>query len=1334
MTKKNCVFVFLSVVIILLSGANQFVSGQMKFTNISIAQGLSQTTVYDITQSKSNHLWIATADGLNRYDSYTFTVYRHNPKDSLSIGGNTVRTLYPSMDGSLWIGTTSGLSYYNAEQDCFRNYPMADSDGNLEIYDIEDSGNHTLVLATNKGLLLFNKTEGRFENHRHIKNLKVLTLEKIDQQILAGTEAGLYLYTPAIDQITMIVKEFRKYTINAIKYIPYKGLWIGTEGNGLYFTNLKFQVTREFRHKTKIPGQEISSDFVRTINLDYEQRLWVGTFDGLNIYNASTNAFDRYYHDIEDNSTISQNSIRTIFPDNQGGIWLGSYFCGLDYYHPLQNKFGLIQQSLKPNSLSDNVISSIAEEPETGNLWIGTNDNGVNYYIPAQNKFIYFRKNNNTTNTLVSNNIKQILPVNDGKTWVGTHGGGLSYIHRTSGNVENFTTSNSNIISNNVYALLLEENGLLWLGTLNGLQLFDPRKKEFTPHFLYNILPEISGQPIFHLFQDSEKRIWIGTDRNLYAYTPATRGTQSFLPMDNGQTAGQILCIQEDEARNIWAGTRSGLFRIESNSNQVTHYTTADGLPNEVIYGILEDSYNRLWLSTNKGLVCFDTKNNTFRTYTAADGLQSDQFNHYSYCKTSKGVFYFGGVEGVTHFIPEHLQDNPFTPQAAVSGLTLFNREVTPGDATGLLQKNISRTEKITFHADQNFFALRFTALNFLSAQKNTFRYKLKGFDKDWYTTPKQEATYSNLRPGTYTFHLNVANNDGKWSPVTTTLEIEILPAWYQTAWARIVFILLLAGIAYTVFKFYKTRIQLSQNEELNQMKVRFFVNITHELRTPLTLILSPLRDILQRGVADKWVKNQLEYIQRSADRLLYLVNQTLDYRRAELGVFKLQVNEQPVEILTRELFGLFRNQAKQKNITYEFVSQINDHKFPLDINYLERILLNLLSNAFKYTPNNGQITLTVKENAGKLIFEIQDNGCGIAKEEQEKVFERFYQVHEDQTSSGIGLSLVKLLVEQHHGVITLDSEPGRGSLFRVEIPTAPETYAPEEWNISDTPEQWDTQRMDFPEALTDKAPQDTPPQDSPANRETILIADDDRDVLNYLVSGLSPLYRVLTASNGEEGLALLKTHTVDLIVTDIVMPGMDGLRFCKTVKQNINTSHISIIMLTARNSVDEQLEGLKCGADDYLSKPFLLPVLNLKIANLLKARHRLENHYLTERGFKPEKKSFNKADEALLQKCRAIIEKNIGEVDFSVDDLSRDVGMSRSNLHLKLKSITGESAIELIRNIKFDKACQLLEDGRYSIAEISVMVGFNTPSYFTGSFKKQLGCLPSEYLKKIAN
>lgn len=1327
--------IFTSVAIFLICGAYQTVCGQIKFTNISIAQGLSQTTVFDITQSKNNHLWIGTADGLNRYDSYTFTVYRHRPGDSLSLAGNTVRALYPDTDGSLWVGTTSGLSHYNTEQDRFRNFRTKDTTDNLEIYDIEDAGNNKLLLASNQGLLIFDKASGSLKNSHLISNLKVVTLEKMDQQILVGTASGLYLYTPEIDQINMVVKEFQKYTINAIKYIPYKGLWVGTEGNGLYFTDLNFHITREFRHNAPLSSRRISSDFVRTISLDYEQRLWVGTFDGLNIYNASTNSFDPYFHDIEDNFTISQNSIRTIYPDNQGGIWLGTYFCGLDYYHPLQNKFGLIRQSLKPNSLSDNVISSIVEEPLTGNLWIGTNDNGVNYYIPSQNKFIYFRKDEHQNNTLASNNIKQILPAGDGNAWIGTHGGGLGYIHRASGKIENFTTAGSNIISNNIYTLLSAENGLLWIGSLDGLQLFDTHKREFISHFLHKSHPSIARQAIFFLFRDTENRIWIGTDRNLYAFTPQTGEVETYLSADGENGYNPILCIQEDSAHNIWAGSRLGLFRIAQGTKQITHYTTANGLPNDVVYGIIEDSYNRLWLSTNKGLSCFDIKNSIFRTYTDADGLQSDQFNNYSYCKTSKGVFYFGGVEGITFFIPEHLQDNPFTPQATLSGLTLFNREVKPGDATGLLQKNISHTEKLVFRHDQNFFALHFVAPNFLSAQKNMFRYKLEGFDKDWYTTPKREVTYSNLAPGTYTFHLNVANNDGKWSPRTTNLQIEILPVWYQTTWARAGFLLLLGAIGYVVFKFYRTRLQLSQNEELTQMKVRFFVNITHELRTPLTLIVSPLQEILQRGVADKWLKKQLEYIQKSTDRLLYLVNQTLDYRRAELGVFTLKVSQQPLELLAHDIFGLFRTQSRQKNIAYEFISELSRTDYPVDTNYLERILLNLLSNAFKYTPENGQITLSIRESKGLVVFEVRDSGCGIAKEEQNKVFERFYQVHKDASSSGIGLSLVKLLVEQHHGTISLESEPDRGSAFRVALPATPEAYSPQEWDIPGTEEQKEGQPGNLPVSLTDETllpPSATETAATP--HATILVVDDNRDVVNYLLSGLTPRYKVLAAGNGEEALALMKTDAVDLIITDVVMPGMDGLRFCKTVKQNINTSHISIIMLTARNSVEEQLEGLKNGADDYLSKPFLFPVLNAKIANLLKARQRVANHYLTERGLEAEKKSFNTADEALLKKCRAIVEKHLDQVDFSVDDLSREMGMSRSTLHLKLKSVTGESTIEFIRKIKFDKACQLLQDGRYSIAEISVMVGFNTPSYFTGSFKKQMGCLPTEYIKKMAN
>lgn len=1309
-----------------------------KFKNISIDQGLSQTTVFDVAQDKSGNLWIATADGLNKYDSYTFTVYRNNYQDSLSLADNMVRTVKMDSNGILWVGTACGLSQYDAAKDGFRNYFLWDGNEKAQVMDIEEIDNNQLLLATNSGLRLFNKNQLDFTPVTLLKNTRIITLVRMDKQILVGTAEGLYLYTPGNEQISVAVRELQSSPINTIQYVPYKGFWVGTEGQGLYFIDLNFRIVQRYRHQATPPDKNISSDFVRAVCMDYEQRLWVGTFVGLNVYNASTDTFDAYYHDMEDNSTISQNSIRIVFPDNQGGIWLGTYFCGLDYYHPLQNRFGLIRQSLKPNSLKDDVISCIVEEKTTGNLWIGTNDEGVNYYNLQQNRFSYFRNDDQHGATLQSNNIKCILPDEQGSAWVGTHGGGLSLIHRSNGRVTSYTTGNSKITSNNVYALLADESSTaFWVGTLEGMQLFHPNNRSFTPHFLEEKYPELRNTPIFCLFRDSRKKVWIGTDKKILVWNPESKQLQTALFKPESRPVGQILCIQETSDGHIWIGTRNGLYQLDHTEKLVNSFTTDNGLPNNVVYGILEDSYGRLWLSTNNGLTCFDIKNNKFRTYTESDGIQSNQFNNYSYCKTTRGRLYFGGVKGITWFVPEQLQDNPFAPQAMLSRLTLFNEEVKPGDASGILQQSISQTQKLQFRAGQNFFGLHFSAPNYLSARKNTFQYMLEGFDKNWYTTATPEVSYSNLSPGTYTFRLNVANNDGKWSPQTTLLEIEILPAWYQTWW----FTLLLLGLAGILglagFKYYKTRLQLTQNEELAQAKIRFFVNITHELRTPLTLILSPIQEILQRGVSDKWLRSQVEYIQRSANRLLALVNQTLDYRRAELGVFGLKVFNQSAETVAHDIYMLFYKYARQKNMTYEFISDLNGKSYPLDINYLERILLNLLSNAFKYTPDGGRITLTLKEQQQRLIIEVSDTGCGIAKEEQQKIFERFYQINKDQMSSGIGLSLVKLLTESHHGQITLSSMPGEGSVFTISLPTSLTAYSDSELDHTGS----GSTSLDLPLKLQDLAPGNIPEAEKtihsamPENPEaTLLLVDDDENLLRYLSENLRTHYRIFTATDGDAALSLIKEHPIELVITDVMMPGMDGIKLCKTIKQNINTSHIYVIMLTAMDDVDHQLTGLRNGADDYLAKPFVLSVLTTKISNLLKARRRLTSHALSGQNISSEAVGLNAADEELLKKCRAVIEKHIDNVDFSVDELSKSMGMSRSTLHLKLKSVTGESTIEFIRKIKFERACQLLQDGRYTIAEISSMVGFSTPSYFAGSFKKQMGCLPTEYLKKTRN
>lgn len=589
------------------------------------------------------------------------------------------------------------------------------------------------------------------------------------------------------------------------------------------------------------------------------------------------------------------------------------------------------------------------------------------------------------------------------------------------------------------------------------------------------------------------------------------------------------------------------------------------------------------------------------------------------------------------------------------------------------------------------------------------------------------------------------ANNDGKWNEEPTVLHIRVLPVWYCTWWALSLFALSFMLVVFGIVRYFwlrksmqaeilMERLDKEKQEEISQMKIRFYVNISHELRTPLTLIVAPLQELLSR-ISGHWEHEQLLYIQRNTNRLLHLVNQLMDYRRAELGIFELRLVSANAYKRVLNSFMNYESLSKKKDIDYNFYTELQDKELLFDENYLDLIVNNLLSNAFKYTEEGESITVKLYQEAGDLVLQVTDTGIGIPKEKQEKIFERFYQVESGREGSGIGLSLVQRLVELHHGRIELESEPGKGSTFSIYLPQDKSVYSREELlggeENADNQRVYSTNAHDVYIGDEEEADTESEEDENTNKRGTLLVVEDNKELRQYLVNGLSGLFNMLEAENGQKALDILKEKEVDLIVTDVMMPVMDGAKLCKLVKQNLRTCHIPIYMLSAKADIKYQLEGLQVGADDYIAKPFSMAILKAKIMNMLRTRHRIFEHYSNTTEIEPEKLTNNTMDEELLRKAIAVIERNMDNVEFSTEQFAREMNMSRSNLHLKLKAITGKSAIDFIHKIRFNRACQLLQEGKYNVSEISFMVGYNTPSYFAARFKKYIGCLPTEYGKK---
>lgn len=1318
------------------------VSAQISFTHLGINDGLSQSTVFDITQDAKGNMWFSTFNGVNKYNGYDFTVYLHEEGNPHSISHNTARTIKASNNGKVWIGTDEGLSCYDPVEDLFYNYYYEKDKKRAAVTGIVEIDPEYLLVNTSHGLTLFNIPQSAFTTDKMdaaLLSLKATAIHRYHDRIYIGTSQGVFAYSltrHTLQTILTFPEQASKEVLTILQQSD-SLLWIGTEGNGLYAVH---PGTNTIKHYTANNGNSISSNFVRSLALDAQNRLWIGTFTSLYIYDEENDRFIAHVSDRLQEQSLSQSSIRSIFKDSQGGMWLGTYYGGINYYHPLRERFQHLHFTPHLSSLNDNVIGCITED-RTGCLWIGTNSGGVNKYNPSSKTFTYYQAQQG----LGANDVKAIyIDEAADKVYIGTHTGGLNILHRSTGRIENYTTENSTLTDNNVYDILpSDKEGNLWIGTLNGLFSFNSNQRKFI-----EIATDTDGKAqdksrIRDLMTDSKQRLWIGGENGitLYSHQQGQLHPLPLLDKHKDLKNAFVYCIHEANNGIFWIGTRSGLYQFNEKKNELTRYSVPDGLPNPVVYGILEDRLGRLWISTDKGLSCLHPETEKFRNFTSMDGLQSNQFTPKACCRTAKGEMYFGGINGISIFQPEQMRDNPYVPSPIITDMEIFNIPVVPHDKTGILDKHISETAQITLQNEQSSFTLNFSVPNYIAGRHNTFAYQLEGYDKEWYHTDGNHhwATYTNLPAGRYNFLVKAANNDGKWNETPTSLIITILPAWYQTWWAITLFLLAASGFIAWIFYYQMERINKKRNEELQEMKTRFFIDISHELRTPLTLILAPLQELLLR-TNDRWTRNQLEYIKRNADRLLHLVNQLMDYRRAEKGVFELKVKATYAYNIVEKNFRFYEQLAKRKQITYELQSDLMDKKVFCDANYLELILNNLLSNAFKYTDKGQSITVFLKEDGTNLLLQVKDTGAGIPVDKQAKIFERFYQVENDHPGSGIGLSLVQKLVELHHGHLELESVDHEGSCFSIYLPKNKEAYKPEELAKTDAEKQmYSTNVKDMYIVDTEEEKEDTEQQSVDAGtsvsegkhkKETILIVEDNTEIQQYLSEELSKSFIILEAGNGEEALEVVKENEIDLIITDVMMPIMDGIKLCRSIKQNLKTCHIPVIILSAKSELSDQLEGLQVGADDYIPKPFSLALIVTKIKNILRTHYRSIEHYSNSLEIEPEKIALNPLDEEFLTKAVSIVEKHMDNIEFSTDEFARELYMSRSSLHMKMKAITGESTAEFIRKIRFNQACKLLKEGRYNVAEISLMVGFNTPSYFATCFKKYVGCLPSEYIK----
>lgn len=1336
------------------------------FTHLSVKHGLSQNGVMSIFKDSKGFIWFGTRDGLNRYDGYQFKVFRHDSQEPTGLSNNFIRAITEDPDGTLWIATDDGLNSYNRESEKFNTYKNIPSDNNSlsnnKVISLLCSPSGDLWIGTENGLNLKRKDSESFKRYNHTPNSSntlsddYISALHLDTQnhLWVGTKTGglnkLDLKSNHIKQFSHDPSKNNTISSNSIGVITENKdgtIWIGTEDNGI--TVLKNDTI--IKH-LKQDDDSLSNNIIRELKFDKKGNLWIATYDGLNYYHLENEKFSIYKNIPGDPHSLSHNSIRSLYLDDNGYLWAGTYFGGVNILNQDFYNFSHFQNNpINTKSLGYNIVGGMAEDKD-GNLWIGTEGGGLFHFNYNDQSFTPIKAFKGTL--LNTTTIKALLVDSNQNLWIGTHLNGLLKINLESGMVNKFKHSKDNdtsIWDNSIASLLEDHLGRIWIGTLSGLNLYEPDGNTLSRMKLRTNIASYDNA-ITTLFQDSKYNLWVGTRSNgLLKYSKDSIKYYLHTADDKSSIShNSIYTITEDVENNIWIGTYGGGINLLDKKNEsFKKYGTKDGLVNDIVYEIEEDEHHRLWISTPTGMSMFDRKTTSFKNFTPSKGLPIIEFNQGSMLKHSKGQMFVGGFNGLLAFYPSRIKENPMEPEVFLEQLRLFNQPVIPGEDNKILNKPLNETKVIEYAYSDNVFTIEFIAFQYPQMGENQYAFKLEGFENNWnYVGSKRTATYTNLDPGTYIFKVKVANSDGIWSKNIKSIKIIKHPPYWKTVWAYLLYSILAFIVFMVIRKYFLIKLNLENNleleklkkrqlEKLTKLKLSFFTNISHDFRTPLTLIHSPLQELI-RNSEDSTTHGQLQLIKKNVNYMLRLIDQLMDFRKMESKKVPLRLIDEPLIPFIKEIIYSFQELAKAQNIKYSFTSRFPNKKVLFDRNKLEKIIYNLLSNAFKYTPEGGEIKVEVYTSHisdtknGKYACNdyveivVYNSGNGIEKKNLKKIFDRFYQGdnhdHFAQPGSGIGLSLVKGLVKIHKGYIKANSEVNKYTELVVGIPlenvyqnvdAIQSTHLKNESNKND---------LSLPTVAKIK---------DKKHDHSILIVEDHYDLRSFLEQSFSSNYEVRTAKNGEEALAILNEMSPSIILSDIMMPIMSGLELCRSVKTNPKTQHIPVLLLTARSSRAIELDGYDSGADDFISKPFNMDILKLKVKNLIASKKRIQLQSRKEVLLGEAHINNNSADDEFLKKLSDYIRDNISNPELNVNKTGEDMGISRVHLYRKVKAITGKTPIQFLRDYRLSIAAELLEQNKYNVNEICYNVGFQDVSYFRKCFKKKYGISATDYIER---
>ena len=1319
-----------------------------RFAHITKDNGLAQNHVTCIMQDDKGFMWIGTKSGLCKYNGYSIQTYLHNMNDSSSLSHNFIRSIFQDKNKRIWIGTDNGLCRYLPEQDKFANY------GNFTepVTSFAETNDSTLYCSAGR---LF-----RYNDHTHeftavevgtekarIEGTYVLAVDSKNTLWIGGSNGLIgYSHDFSKSKEVNIVEpglQFEQGDKVISLFIDHDNhnIWVGKQGNGIVCYNAENDEICHYGKKDELPN-----GVVRAIGQDTHNRIWLGTEKGLSILKRDGN-IRNIQQNYDKRFGLNDNAIYAIEKDRDGNMWIGTYFGGINVFFKAVEQFNYYPAGYADGQLKGKALRQIISG--TGaTLWIATEDGGLNRFDKTTGTFTRWQAGN-----IQSDNIHSLQTDREGTLWIGTFWGGLTKYDLKTGQSELFNTLNCSFKDNNIFSLYADRDGILWIGTSSGLRYFNKSRNSIER------LPNdfLSENFIFCIKEDRHGNLWIGTRSQGLACYNKRSGVVRTWKADSGTndlSDNFITSILEDSDGTLWIGTNNGgLYRYRKETDDFHSLFRQGSVSEQCIYGLVEDNDKNLWITSNNGLLCYSIPDGKSIRYTTEEGLPTNHFNYASAFKDQDGIIYMGTIQGMISFDPRQVHQETTFPNIVLTGLSIGNKAITPQSPDSPLKRELDNTTRITLkHKQAQFVGIEYTGIALGHSQNIVYAVQMEGLNPEWQIMNGQrQIVFSHLPAGKYIFRVKASSVKNTWDDSNIrSLEIVVKPPFYFSTIAIFIYVLLLVAIILLVFRMYyrrleeKNAIRVSQLEnkkleEMNELKRNFFTNISHEFKTPLTLITAPVQRMMNEPDIPEKARRNLELVLKNANSLMNLVHELIAFNKIEAKQTQIKLQKGNPMNFIREICNRFQVLALEEDIHFQVEIEDLDEEVWFGLTAVEKIINNLLSNAFKYTPQGGDVTLAAsitEDEHDKLFLKIAvtDTGIGIAPENQERVFNAYYQEQREKNGKkpgfGIGLSLTKSLVLLHKGNIQLESKPGEGSRFTVLLDVSPDAF-PAESRLELRADQNYLEKYNYASIVSEEQLQLVArnENDKMPGKAEILIVEDNTEMLRFLLDIFSEKYAVRAAGNGREALDSMNQKLPDLLISDIMMPEMDGNELCRQVKSNLLTSHIPVVLVTAKTGTDNIIKGYELGADVYVEKPFNPQSLLLQVQNLLRTRDNNRKQFKESNAQNISLVARNKYDEKLLNDIKKVVEENIGNEEFSVSDVIKAVGISRTMLHVKLKSMLDMSIGDYIRNIRIERAKELLLQGD-TIADTAYATGFTDPNYFSKCFKKQTGQTPSEFIK----